>query len=353
MELSTWRRQSQKLTSLLRQAWQWWAEGLADCVPGLSARFGSLHDAQFEARIKDDAIEIALYRRGALELITRLSLGSDTGPESRKHTPATTQSVALHVPDDRVLTRTLSFPLAAEQELHSAIGFEIDRQTPFAKDAVVFDHVVVERDAAARRVRVQLHVIPKQPLAGAVAALEAAGYEITHLLHSTPTGERAVRLDRPALAPGFNVSGALGALATLALLIAVIVTPLVLQEREIARLDERLDTLKPKALEKANEERSARDAAAFVQRVQVLHSARMPATEVIDLLVQRLPETTWVVDLSLQEEQLIVVGNTTRESDAAHVFDGETRVRDLSYQTMVDPSSADRRFQIVAKVGGR
>jgi general secretion pathway protein L len=55
-----------------------------------------------------------------------------------------------------VLRKTLVLPLAVEENLRQAIGYDLDRHTPFKPEELYFDAVVTSRDAARNLVHVEL-----------------------------------------------------------------------------------------------------------------------------------------------------------------------------------------------------
>src|SRR5690606_1146857 len=82
------------------------------------------------------------------------------------------------------LRRRLSLPAAAADRLRDVVGFEIDRQTPFSAEAVVYDARVVGRREGDGQLDAELVVVPRQvlepqltalgPLAGQLAGVDAA-----------------------------------------------------------------------------------------------------------------------------------------------------------------------------------
>ena len=63
-----------------------------------------------------------------------------------------TGEVILCLPADKVLTRTLTLPLATEENLREVLAFQMDRQTPFTVEQVYYDYGVVARGRKTRTV---------------------------------------------------------------------------------------------------------------------------------------------------------------------------------------------------------
>ena len=79
---------------------------------------------------------------------------------------------------ERTLRRTISLPIAAEDNLRQVLMFEMDRQTPFKADQVYFDYHVAARAAADRNLQVDLTVVPRAQLDAELTAVVASGAQL-------------------------------------------------------------------------------------------------------------------------------------------------------------------------------
>src|SRR5690606_39204610 len=77
----------------------------------------------------------------------------------------------LLLPASAGLRRRLALPAAAGERLREVMAFEIDRQTPFAADAVAFDARVLGRGGGKGQVEAELVVVPKATLDARIAEL--------------------------------------------------------------------------------------------------------------------------------------------------------------------------------------
>lgn len=82
------------------------------------------------------------------------------------------------IPPGRVLSRLLSLPAAAEENLRQVLAFEMDRQTPFKADQVYFDSRVLGHDASGRSARVELVLIPREQLDQELGVLPGGATEL-------------------------------------------------------------------------------------------------------------------------------------------------------------------------------
>ncbi|NUS37665.1 MAG: general secretion pathway protein GspL, partial [Lysobacter sp.] len=91
----------------------------------------------------------------------------------------------LLLPGARALRRRLVLPAAAAERLRDVVSFEIDRQTPFAADAVAFDARLLGRREGDGQLDVELVAVPRPvldaqlgllgPLADTLAGVDVAG----------------------------------------------------------------------------------------------------------------------------------------------------------------------------------
>lgn len=84
----------------------------------------------------------------------------------------------LCLPPEQVLQRTLTLPVAVEENLRQALTFELDRYTPFRPEQVYFDYRIVERDTSRRRLSVELAAVPKSAVDQGVAEAAALGLAV-------------------------------------------------------------------------------------------------------------------------------------------------------------------------------
>ncbi len=97
--------------SALQSAWRWWLAELRACMP-----------EQLQRLMVRDAAE-------------RLHLWPFTAPVPEM--PTTVQHVLL-LPPSAVMVQTLQMPLAAARDLHTVVGYELDRLTPFDRSQLYF-----------------------------------------------------------------------------------------------------------------------------------------------------------------------------------------------------------------------
>ena len=262
------------------------------------------------------------------------------------------------LPPGRALVRTLPLPLAAEPQLVNALRHEIDRQTPFSADQVVYAAQVLSRDAAAGQLQAELAVVPKSTLDAALAALgplasRLSGIDIDDAAHRAgrrrnllPVAQRVTRTDRDG-----RVRWALAATAALALLLAGFVT-LGNRERALAALEAQRDAAYDTARE-ARALRSQLDAAASAANFLAEQRQQRPTMlEVLDDLTRRLPDDVYVQRLSVEQQRVTVSGAASSAGTVIPLLQQSPYLKGPALAGMVQQDRATGRdnFTVIAEL---
>ena len=262
----------------------------------------------------------------------------------------------LLLPAASGLQRTLALPAAAADRLRDVLSFEIDRQTPFAAADVAYDARVVRRRADGQ-LEVELVVVPLArlqsrrealgPVASTLAGIDVAGADGAPLgINLLPPVQR-----RQVGDPFKRWNLALGAVALLALVAALWQV-----------LDNRRDAADAFAAELAPRVAQAREVAAQRRELEAIvagqrfldaaRAARPTTVEVLDELTRRLPDGTWLEKVSIQGDQLVLVGLSNDASSLVRRLEPSPLWRSpaLSGALQPDPRSGRDRFSLVAEL---
>ncbi len=263
------------------------------------------------------------------------------------------------IPADRVLTRVLSLPAAAEDNLRQVLSFEMDRQTPFKADQVYFDSRVIGHDASGRNAQVELVLIPRGRLDQELGALPSgaadldgvdswrgepgAGRRHTNLL---PPERRARRRN---LRLPLNLG--LAALAVILLMVAM--------DESLANRAAAVDAMRLE-VEKANNE--AKQVAALRKTlVDSIAGANFLADRkrkgpltvaLINDITLRLPEDTYLERLQIENKQVQLQGQAKEAAKLIALLGESPCLGNPGFQGQVqpDPRTGKERFQINAEL---
>jgi general secretion pathway protein L len=264
----------------------------------------------------------------------------------------------LLLPAGSALRRRLSLPAAAAERLRDVVGFEIERQTPFAADAVAYDARVIGRREGDGPIDAELVVVPRAaldpqlamlgPAAPSLAGIDVAGADGVPLeVNLLPPAQRQRVRD-----PWRTWNLGLAAVAVFALGLALW---LVLENRRTAadNFDAQVEREAEPARRASAQQQELTNliqGQAFLQRKR----AAYPTTvEVMDELSRRLPDGTSLEKLAIEENRLTLIG-LSNEAPAliGRLQDSKLwRSPGLQGALQTDPTTRKDRFTLTADIG--
>lgn len=339
----------------------WWRDVRADLL--------SLLPPRWRARVAGQRRQLWLLPEGD-DLVVALNAADGTRelgrvPRDPELLQALQQRLAvagtpawLLLPAADGLRRRLPLPLAAEPRLREVLGFELDRQTPFAADQVVFEGRVLSRDAAAQTLQAELVVLPRARLEAALAALGPLAGAIEGVDLREGEGRLGLdllagqRRDRPAdpvrrTTRWLLLAGLVAGVAALALAL----------HNRSARLDE-LRARVAAAQEQVREVRRIRNQlVASAQAANFLahrRAAQPTMLELVDDLTRRIPDDTSLDKLAVNQGRVVLVGHSRAAPALVGLLQASPLLAEpaLSGAVQADPRSGRDRFTLVAQLRG-
>jgi general secretion pathway protein L len=345
------------MSGVAREFWRWWLGQLADLLPGSWRRAGQGKPAGLilvptDAAVPDGlpAVTARLEKRGRIERLGRLVLDGDGLRRLRRAAAAQGGAfeTRLELASGAILEKRLTLPLAAERDLDRVLGFEMDRETPFAADEVYWASQILERDRDRGRLTVRLTMVAKAPLAELVAALSRAGLAPAALMSAgalIPIGNDASR--RPSRAGP--------ALAWLCAVLAVVAvaTPFAQQSAALGDAERRIETLRPdvEAVERLRQrlegDRQAAESVA-AERARFGDPLKMLAA-----VTAALPDDTRLIELDYSLGKLVLTGQSRAAAPLIGDISRSPDLRDPAFSapvTRAEPGQVDL-FTITARTG--
>jgi len=337
----------------------WWGRELAALVPARVRDW--FMERREEVRAGIEGAELVLTPPAPAAPV-RIALAQDSAAVR----PAVAQAlvreeeppaVFLALQGGRLLHRTLSLPMAAEENLRQVLGFELDRQTPFRAEQVYFDCRVQRRDLAARQLVAEFALVPRAAVDAELAALEAAGVPLEAMDGVDGAGARLGYnlLPRERRAPRarfwLKVNLALAALALL-LLFAVMAQSVANRERALADLEAQTDKAQVEARSVAtlrNTLKQAIDGASFLTERK---GARPPTIDVMLDLTRRLPADTWLQRFSVNADQVQLQGQSREAAALITLLQQSPYLEGPALQGAITPDArtGKEQFLIQAKL---
>lgn len=296
-----------------RQLWRWWSGELKAMLPTAILRW--LDGDAVAANVAVDAGGVTVINVGneatKLSLPRRVPIDAfANNPLLRDLISAGRDRVRLVLTPDQALVKTITLPLATEENLRAVVGFELDRHTPFTPDQAYYDVQTVRRDPQHEKITVALAVASKFDIAALLATLRRAGLTCTAIGISegaVAAGDSAMSFDlQPAVEkPPRRLSRMhqinLGSLALAAVFaFAAVIVP-IWQKREAVK------ALIPQAAKSGAEfqisERVYTEYTKLAAEYNFLATKKhavYPVLSVLEELAKTFPDTTWVQRLDIK-----------------------------------------------------
>ncbi|RDD63065.1 PilN domain-containing protein [Ferruginivarius sediminum] len=348
------------LTSASRSAWRWWTCELRDLLPEDVRNAPTLLRRDFEAEIVGDRLVLRLrfgvrYRELAeipLDPEDPAAAGSAIREVVRRGRGGYDR-VVLRVPGERALRRRTRLPLAARDSLDEALGYDMDRQTPFAEDEVYYGAREIEVDRGGGWLDAELEVIRRDDVDPALKALRHAGLDIDRIEAWPGSGANLLPSDqRPASRGIAKRASALLAIAALGLTIAAGYLPLHHLQSQLAAVERRVEA----ARNAANQVETLRLQLAELHeredRVFERKRNEPAALALLNEVTQAMPDGTFAIDFALDGEEIRVTGYSDKASDLISKLEGAPLLSESRFRSPVtqDQRLEAERYDVAARI---
>jgi general secretion pathway protein L len=251
------------------------------------------------------------------------------------------QRLVLRVPQEHVLRKRLSLPLAGGRDLKNLLRFEIDRETPFEGGEIYWDYAVRRQDASLGRLELELFIIPRSVVDPFVTAARRAGLAPTAIAVETELdGTVFIELASEERIPWLSRSSPLVpiAAAASALVLIAIASPFAYQQWQIASADATLAPLEGPAREaielRQSADRLTRTAEFF--KAETEHNGS--ALAILAGVTRVLPDDSYLTSLNLNGSRLVMSGLSPAAANLVTVFAHSPLFREPTFDSPVTGS---------------
>ena len=339
----------------------WWSAGLAAWLPAGWRQALAASSDRLLLQVQGEQLQLRRLGSAGIQDVANLPPPPSRGDGMDPLAGVLVREAAelprwLLLPSASGLRRSLLLPAAARERLREVLGFEIERQTPFAASDVLYDgRVLGVRDDG--QLQAELVVVPRVRADAAVAQLGAlsgwlAGIDLADAdgrplgVNLLPVAQRHRRADPWRL---WNI-----VLFAVALLALVLGLSQVLDNRSAAAAQLQVDVAKrsTQARSVALQRQRLVDAVEGGAYLQAQHNARPSVIEVLDELARRLPDGTYTEKVSIEGGQLTLIGLSNQAAALVGKLEGakQWRAPALSGALQPDPRTRNDRFTLVAQL---
>ncbi|MEE9139274.1 MAG: PilN domain-containing protein [Alphaproteobacteria bacterium] len=352
---------------LVGRFFAWWLAELTALVPRRLRRLARPGAPILVVEPSRGEVRFRLFRGERAREVGRVNLEGKDALEQRRAVAAAAKpvslsktEVALRLPAEQALRRTLDLPWMTDSDLRQALFFQIDRQTPFAPEEVCFDYRVSGRDPGAKRVTVEMTVVPRRVVDDAVAVASGWGLRpaIVDVAGEDPDAAPVLNLLSEAGEPAaktwspLNTALALVALGLAALLVYV---PLDRQRTAAETLVARVAEAQAQADEvihlREEVERLDRESRFLAEEKRDYASV----LAILDELTKTLPDHTWLFELKIQGREVRIAGYSSAASRLIGVIGNSSLFETPRFRSSVtqDPRSGLERFNLSFEIAER
>jgi len=348
-----WR--SLDITAAADAAWRWWLAELRGMLPPRFLALAGVRRSRITVAITQDAVTVARANRGTESEVLRVAaaeIGRTVAAASLKSSVGERDIVVLRLPPSEALSKPIELPLGAERKLRNILRFELDRQSPLAPERVYFDHQVLRRDKAQKKLAVELRILKRDVVDHALGLCRSLGLEPVLL----ELGGDARAFDLPAILGGAPRSSASGRRRRLSAALAVLCCMLAAslayvewtRERQVASaVAERLARAKAAAQE-TEQLRKQADALGVQTELLAREKAKPLAAQVVNEITRLLPDGTWLFELEMHGAGIRIRGYSPAASQLIAVFDASPLFTHTRFEAPVTqgPGNGLERFDL-------
>jgi len=352
-----------KMLTQIRYAIDWWLQGLSYfCPPSLKRSMGLSPD-KLTIEFNDDHVLVKRYSVDSnepLEIqrfvetddLQRMSVLKWLYEQQEKHA-----KIILLVSEKIFLQKTLSFPSAAESDLREALGFELNRRTPFSQDQAYYDHKIVDHDKQANKLQIELFVVPRQSIDPLLSLLNEWDITIDAL---KPDSDQADELEIKLLPEEqwgntrkiTDYVTLFLATTAFALFLAALYVPLVQQTQQLDSLEKEVNKNRKVAIELQKSRDEKQNIMEQINFLENKHKNTLRSIELFDEITGIIPDDTWLTRLIIKNEELQIQGESSNASSLIQIVESSEWFVDAQFRSPVTKNnvSGKDKFHLSAKL---
>lgn len=295
----------------MQKFFDWWVKQLLSLLPeGTLRAQGGLGDTVI-LDIEESSLRLLIRARGVTTILAEARADEAGFQHLAKAAPAPSEmprSILLRLPG--ILKKRVALPSAARGDLDAALGFEIDRETPFASDEVYWSYSA-PKDALGGKLTVDLFLVPRAIVDPLLDAARRAGFAPSAIeagagndssapirLGAHPRGNW-LRAQRPLM----PLAAAAAGLAFLA-----VITPFIVQQWALASTEAAIASLGSAAKEAASMRQSADQVSRGADLLNQERARNGSALATLAAVTRALPDDSHLTSFSLRGGKLTITG---------------------------------------------
>jgi general secretion pathway protein L len=336
--------------SKIREFFNWWGEELANMLPG--SKFISIKKNASDAVIKLNREQCLLTWSGGERAIDcgKKFISAQVVEEYDKlvedDKKLKISSCDLQISEKMILRRTVTLPLATEENIENVVAYEIDKYTPFNNDDIYFDVKIQKRDKTEKKLTVLLSVIKKQALEEIVEFAQASELSINNVYITDSTDNEIIEelsfvggvggrdQQRQKISANKYLVILFLFLSLCALVIPIAKNYWIAQQYEVRILEAREEAAEVRELQSVYQSMRA-DA----KRVSRLNGDNIRLIDLLNELTKIIPDDTSLSRFSLEDDVIRIQGVSLSASELISILDSSNSFSEVKFVAPVTQNS--------------
>ncbi|WP_137391670.1 PilN domain-containing protein [Rhodoligotrophos defluvii] len=263
----------------------------------------------------------------------------------------------VELPPGHVLTPVVDLPIEAAMNLDEVLGHEIERHTPFTRNQVAYDKRVIGTDPDGKRLKVQLWIAPLAEVTRSLDWLAQAGLSLIRVAAAGDgQANSPYNLLPPHLRPKSEsrLAVPIAALVLLVVALSAALAYVTLEQKTAmaARIEAQAAELRKQRIAQAERQAKIEQFEQLLNLAVATRARAIPTIELLRDLTQHTPDDTWLVQLTMTNDNVLVAGFTRDANALMRSLQQAPVFSNIRYSAPVtrDPSSAYDRFNLMFKL---
>ncbi|HIL98014.1 MAG TPA: general secretion pathway protein GspL [Pseudomonadales bacterium] len=182
--------------SFINRFWCWWSFELIGMMPNMLKRI-LFRGRLYQIIMIDDHFEIRILESETSDrqpiVVDQINSSEETNQQIALEDA---RKIELLLPTNYVLSRQITLPKVAKENLREVVGFQLGQETPFKVSHVHYDYLVLDEDIEAKTITIELIVVLKEKLDRILESLNRRGIKVDRVTvkHEQPAGMRELNL---------------------------------------------------------------------------------------------------------------------------------------------------------------
>lgn len=338
--------------------WHWWTEELQSATP-LRLRQLLFNAKKLILEINGDTVEVYLMIGNKKNQIANAAIHDISANHIRKYIKeSNVTDIIVSIPEQQVLEKNVSFPLATEENIREVLSFEMDRLTPFTSNQVYYDYYIISRNKQKNKIDLKLIIIPKEKIDNLLKDLDQMGYQPQVVtvhgekidknaqINLLPIEKRAKKINALKIV-NYSLIGVLSILFLISLLLPIwnkinYIKTLDPELSEYTQSAEKIMKLR-KQVDNAEEE-----ALFLVEKKR----ATVLMLQVLDELTQIIPDDTWANQVDVNDDEVHVYGESVSSASLLPIIESSKIFSNPQFRSPVTQNRQNNteRFHLSAKI---